>query len=280
LSRYRLFPRRLSYENHSTSPVMAANNAEGALLSKLKTISASIGRVGYALAYHQGAQELYSVEREREPPTAQEYINDKFVDIVEQEDGSRKVIAKRDIKKGLVLYSGYSFLYIMIFEEVMRDVVDTNYAVFKRGIGAMVDLLDKRDHLTPCYDHFSELYPRTQDDLLRWIDAHATSHRTNGPRIQFETPPSSMTLKFGCNSHIRFHDKEKMKAATISLYLIGSFFNHSCDPNLSVTRDEELMVLKAKRQINKGEELTWYYYDVNNKARPSYFVCNCKKCTN
>jgi len=49
----------------------------------------------------------------------------------------------------------------------------------------------------------------------------------------------------------------------ISLCTLGSYFNHSCDPNATKSSDElgHLALFRTSRNVSKGEEITLPYID-------------------
>ena len=56
----------------------------------------------------------------------------------------------------------------------------------------------------------------------------------------------------------------------------GGFINHHCDPNAEVLllKGEEAAFLIAKRNIKKGEEIT-FDYETTEKELSHPFKCNC-----
>ena len=54
----------------------------------------------------------------------------------------------------------------------------------------------------------------------------------------------------------------------------SEFMNHSCDPNLGFSSDEELSVMK---DINAGEELTYDYSTADVGDWTASWNCNCIK---
>lgn len=76
-------------------------------------------------------------------------------------------------------------------------------------------------------------------------------------------------------------------SAGSALYLLGSLFNHSCEPNVLVAfpRDSTA-VFTAARQIAAGEQLFITYIDAEQEvdARQQYlafaygFRCRCARC--
>ncbi|GJP86983.1 hypothetical protein CLOP_g16957 [Closterium sp. NIES-67] len=71
------------------------------------------------------------------------------------------------------------------------------------------------------------------------------------------------------------------------VYLLASFFNHDCDPNVDISwPSDATAVLRARRDIEAGEHLTITYLDssLGRKARQRHlkeaygFDCNCQRC--
>ena len=73
------------------------------------------------------------------------------------------------------------------------------------------------------------------------------------------------------------------------LLLLGSFFNHSCLPNVEHREEtgSAMMRFRAIREIKEGEELTISYIDENESktirreilSSSYHFVCDCPKCS-
>ncbi|CAN4081282.1 unnamed protein product [Withania somnifera] len=71
----------------------------------------------------------------------------------------------------------------------------------------------------------------------------------------------------------------------IGLWILASFINHSCDPNVRRSHVGDHVMIHASRDIKAGEELTFAYFDVffplwerREKAKNWGFVCKCKRC--
>ncbi|XP_057777201.1 methyltransferase FGSG_00040 [Salvia miltiorrhiza] len=71
----------------------------------------------------------------------------------------------------------------------------------------------------------------------------------------------------------------------VGLWILASFINHSCDPNVRRLHVGDHMVVHAARDVKAGEELTLAYFDVlapREKRREMAdnwgFVCRCKRC--
>ncbi|KAI5678996.1 hypothetical protein M9H77_09946 [Catharanthus roseus] len=71
----------------------------------------------------------------------------------------------------------------------------------------------------------------------------------------------------------------------VGLWLLPSFINHSCDPNVRRLHIGDHLIIHASRDIKAGEELTFAYFDVlqpfqNRKKQAENwgFICSCKRC--
>lgn len=58
---------------------------------------------------------------------------------------------------------------------------------------------------------------------------------------------------------------------------VGRFLNHSCDPNTKLIFFNNSLMLRAKKEILKGDEITYNYCSSDFELmRP--FTCNCDNC--
>ncbi|KAK4430015.1 putative protein lysine methyltransferase SET5 [Sesamum alatum] len=71
----------------------------------------------------------------------------------------------------------------------------------------------------------------------------------------------------------------------VGLWILASFINHSCDPNVRRLHVGDHVVVHAARDVKAGEELTLAYFDVlsplNNRREMANnwgFLCRCKRC--
>ncbi|KAH6798088.1 anaphase-promoting complex/cyclosome 2 [Perilla frutescens var. hirtella] len=72
----------------------------------------------------------------------------------------------------------------------------------------------------------------------------------------------------------------------VGLWILASFINHSCDPNVRRLHIGDHVVVHAARDVKAGEELTFAYFDVlsplsirKEMAKNWGFGCRCKRCT-
>jgi SET domain-containing protein len=63
-----------------------------------------------------------------------------------------------------------------------------------------------------------------------------------------------------------YHEMNNKSISMISLT------NHSCNPNCNIS----LLMVTAKRDIKKGEEITINYYSVGFFQQPMHFACKCR----
>ncbi|KAG8366370.1 hypothetical protein BUALT_Bualt17G0072700 [Buddleja alternifolia] len=71
----------------------------------------------------------------------------------------------------------------------------------------------------------------------------------------------------------------------VGLWILASFINHSCDPNIRRLHVGDYVVVHASRDVKAGEELTFAYFDIlspltnrREMAKNWGFRCKCKRC--
>lgn len=71
----------------------------------------------------------------------------------------------------------------------------------------------------------------------------------------------------------------------VGLWILASFINHSCDPNVRRLHIGDHLIVHASRDIKAGEEITFPYFDhllpLTRRREMSTtwgFCCNCKRC--
>lgn len=71
----------------------------------------------------------------------------------------------------------------------------------------------------------------------------------------------------------------------VGLWLLASFINHSCEPNVRRLHIGDHVIIHASRDVKAGEELTFAYFDVlqplsNRKEMATNwgFSCYCRRC--
>lgn len=71
----------------------------------------------------------------------------------------------------------------------------------------------------------------------------------------------------------------------VGLWLLPSFINHSCSPNMRRLHIGDFVIVLASREVKAGEEITFAYYDVlsplnkrREMAKTWGFKCDCKRC--
>jgi hypothetical protein len=80
-------------------------------------------------------------------------------------------------------------------------------------------------------------------------------------------------------------EEENIRKASTGLWLMAAYVNHSCVANAEKDHIGDLLTMRAKRDIQAGEEITHQYdastdYDARQEAlmRTWGFNCNCALC--
>eukprot|EP00045_Choanoeca_perplexa_P002828 m.26894 g.26894 ORF g.26894 m.26894 type:complete len:410 (+) comp11727_c0_seq1:219-1448(+) len=153
----------------------------------------------------------------------------------------------------------------------------------------------------------SHLSPRTSDDMASALSAHQHEITTAARDLRRRQSSTSFTtvlkdeelqrLVAICmhNNFMPMHDAVSTHQS-YGLWLVASFFNHSCQPNcvhyadINATEPTDAsfttLVLRAVRDIAQGEELTLAYvelateYSVRQDLLLSHygFACDCSHC--
>jgi len=193
----------------------------------------------------------------------------------------RTLVVSEDVSKGATIFGEDPLIFV-------NDKTVSKMGYSSR-IFALTDLVLKNMVVLQCLlkDHdiggkFSFLQP-TQDELLdgRHLVAQHIAHKD---------PIKIFLLLVRTNLNYL----EKDGTCSSGYYERLAFINHNCNPSCTVLQQEEegkdnkRIILKALRDIRKGEELTISYIkgieDAPYVIRKKYlletyaFECNCKKC--
>ena len=163
----------------------------------------------------------------------------------------RYYLSTKKIKKGAIIFEEKPFLIIRR-EDLFR--IDKFFQI-------CLPVVDKLESLAPVFDD---------------VDIGVRTDRQNDPsrysRILFNKI-STNGFNFGIKR-------------TAMLYY-GSFFNHSCDPNIAYEPLDGKMIFTALRDIRVGEELcisyimilkNYDYIDRSKLLKHWNFTCGCIKC--
>ena len=91
---------------------------------------------------------------------------------------------------------------------------------------------------------------------------------------------------FGHTHVTRKNNKDMTRSWSCGLWILPSFMNHSCIPNVSTVVIGDAMIVVAARNLQCGDELTVAYFDIFRplkERRASMlhswnFVCQCPRC--
>lgn len=171
-----------------------------------------------------------------------------------------------------------------IFSENILISIKSNNMTYNEIILKILYLVKKNKKL---WNKFIKFSPES-------IDSHCISYEQINNIISSLKPKSEKYLKI-------FNDDDKTKlqlyyekvkrnifecSGMMFLLFKGTFFNHSCKPNVLffVNPDNKLVRFISNRNIKKEEELTISYIDTrlskNILSNVYGFVCECELCLN
>jgi uncharacterized protein len=104
-------------------------------------------------------------------------------------------------------------------------------------------------------------------------------------RIVIEYVGDKINYAEACRRHIKRGRPKRILFARLNRYWIidawkgngSEFINHSCEPNLYVTRPHGHIFFWSRTHIQPGEELT-YDYDLQRRAAKTACHCGAAKC--
>lgn len=91
---------------------------------------------------------------------------------------------------------------------------------------------------------------------------------------------------FGHTGVSRKNEKEITRSWSCGIWMLPSFMNHSCKPNVGTVVVGDAMIVVAARGLKCGEELTVAYFDIFRPLKERRismlhswnFVCTCRRC--
>jgi hypothetical protein len=141
--------------------------------------------------------------------------------------------------------------------------------------------------LSPFLKYLFQLYPRSEEDMLRgfrrlYYDQILTNDLCEQLLTQIE---NVIAVYCGCNC-FKVDDGENLPYRML-LYIEGSMFNHSCNPNCHWQINNDTLYIYASIDISYNTELTISYLSGiesfdgrfrRNSLMKLNFVCSCTKC--
>ena len=196
-------------------------------------------------------------------------------------------IAKEDIKEGTLLIVEKPLM--SIYEEEIKKFSSTFEKFQKMGFSSNELALEI------LFTNFKDRIAFTEEKkfLIEKISQLSsfeldTMNKTKEERMKtFEYTEDNIRDIISTNAILTLRNDRK-KIAPIELcyglYINSSFFNHSCDPNCFYYGIANMLIVKAIKDIKKGEELTVAYiepkpaYMRKNELSKWGFNCDCKYC--
>ncbi|VFQ86479.1 unnamed protein product [Cuscuta campestris] len=228
------------------------------------------------------------LNRDRVPPDLAEYLGP--VEINKSEISGRGLFATRNVECGTLFLVTRAVAIergIMSQNQEKSQLANWNYFVDK--------VLELTSKCNRTQDLISTLSTGVDEDSLDVPDTDLFRPKTDdsrfsGKNLDMDTVlgvldvnslvEEAISVKFlgkSSNDHSHYHG--------IGLWLLTSFINHSCEPNVRRSHVGDHVLVHASRDIKMGEELTFAYFDVlspletrQGKAKSWGFVCKCKRC--
>ena len=196
-------------------------------------------------------------------------------------------IAKEDIKEGTLLI--VEIPLISIYEAEIKKFASTFEKFQKMGFTPSELALEI------LFTNFKDRVQFTEEKkyLIEKISQLSgsdlnNSKKTKAERIkEFEYSDDNIRDIISTNAILTLrNDRKKISPIELcyGLYINSSFFNHSCDPNCFYFGIANLLIVKAIKDIKKGEELTVNYIEPKpafmrkNELSKWEFICQCKYC--
>jgi hypothetical protein len=196
-------------------------------------------------------------------------------------------IAKENIKEGTLLI--VEIPLISIYEAEIKKFSSTFEKFQKMGFSSSELALEI------LFTNFKDRieFPEEKKYLIEKISQLTSfdlknSTKTKEERIKlFEYSDDNIRDLISTNAILTLRN-ERNKISPLELcyglYINCSFFNHSCDPNCFYYGIANMLIVKAIKDIKKGEELTVSYiepkpaYMRKNELSKWEFICECKYC--
>lgn len=242
------------------------------------------------LAYEKSCMDIINAKKYYLDSLNKEFKNTNYFnsDLIQEsfnEERGVHYIAKSDIKEGTLLIVEIPILSIYdseikkfssTFEQFQKMgytqnelAIEILFTLFKDRI----EFLEEKSHL---------LNKITQLSSLK------NGKMTKEERIKsFELNDDNIKELISNNAILTIRNEKKKIAITelcYGLYINCSFFNHSCNPNCFYFGIANMVIVKAIKDIKKGEELTVSYIEPKpmalrkNELLKWDFICNCKYC--
>ena len=208
------------------------------------------------------------------------------IEIVEIEGKGRGIIATSDIPKRELICVSKAFSYVNSGDV---DIEGEGSRITKRVIEKTIERIQRYNILVHKINTLSicSQYPPIPDiKLLLNSDPRTTLHPTK-TEINIDTI-SKICKKniFKANSRTISKIMKYPERECKGLWILPSFFNHSCDPNTILLFIGDAIFIRAGKYIYNGEEITLPYQPPRDKLEERQinllqtwdFICECHRC--
>ena len=244
------------------------------------------------LDYEKSCLETINAKKYYLDSLNKEYKNTSFFnkDLIQEDYNKTKgvhYIAKEDIKEGTLLI--VEIPLISIYEEEIKKFSSTFEKFQKMGFTS--NELAMEILFTTFKDRIE--FKEEKDNLINLISQLSSSNLKNSnmskeERIKNFVYNDDNVKDIISNNAILTIRNERNKIAPTEicygLYFNCSFFNHSCEPNCFYFGIANMLIVKAIKDIKKGEELCVSYIEPKpmalrkNELLKWDFTCDCKYC--
>ena len=215
------------------------------------------------------------------------YFNSNLIQESYNTTKGNHYIAKENIKEGTLLI--VEIPLISIYDEEIKKFSSTFEKLQKMGFSQnelaleilltnFKDRIEFNEEKKYLIDKISQLSSFELKNTTKSKEERMKSFEYNEDNIRdIISTNAILTLR---------NDRKKIAPIELcyGLYIKSSFFNHSCEPNCFYYGIANLLIVKAIKNINKGEELTVSYiepkpaYMRKNELLKWEFNCECKYC--
>ncbi|KAF8747023.1 SET domain, partial [Rhizoctonia solani] len=205
-----------------------------------------------------------------------DYVGPVEVALTESKGGGRGLVTTREVLAGelLMVSKPFAFGASSEYPELFRVLQARTGSIIERASHELVGRAMQR--LVGDYTAASALF----------LDLHSNSPQTSTPQIARSVPTF---LQNGGRSN-EFNDSIKMThfGNNEAIYLLPSLVNHSCHGTAVRTSIGSILVMRASRNLKKGQEVTCSYVGGTEGAsyisraaalRKWSFTCECELCT-
>ena len=244
------------------------------------------------LSYEKSCFEIINAKKYYLDSINKEFKNTNYFnsDLIQESYDTIKgnhYIAKTDIKEGALLiveipllsiYDSEIKKFASTFEKFQKMGFSSNEIALEILFTSFKDRIAFLEEKKYLIEKISQLSSFELDNMKKTKEERIKSFEYNEDNIRdIISTNAILTLR---------NDRNKIAPIELcyGLYINSSFFNHSCDPNCFYFGIANMLIVKAIKNIKRGEELTVSYiepkpaYMRKNELTKWEFNCTCKYC--